>query len=199
MRRPRRPMPPRWATRQMRAAIRPSPLAGRRRIGLVFDGAWQSCEAGAESAVALGDRALASHGKCRSGQRPQTTGINQVSVGSSSIKRKIVNLADGAVSSSSTEAITGKQLNETNGRVTTAQNAANGAQTTANAAQVDATKALAEATVLGGLVGQVSATEAVRLGEKNSGTVLDVRNSANANRKLTGVADGVVSASSYEL
>lgn len=155
-------------------------------------------KAGAESAIALGDRALASHtGSVALGNGSQTTGINQVSVGSSSIKRKIVNLADGAVSSS-TEAITGKQLNETNGRVTTAQNAANGAQTTANAAQVDATKALAEATVLGGLVGQVSATEAVRLGEKNSGTVLDVRNSANANRKLTGVADGVVSASSYE-
>ncbi|HHA2534694.1 TPA: ESPR-type extended signal peptide-containing protein [Stenotrophomonas maltophilia] len=156
-------------------------------------------KAGAESAIALGDRALASHtGSVALGNGSQTTGINQVSVGSSSIKRKIVNLADGAVSSSSTEAITGKQLNETNGRVTTAQNAANGAQTTANAAQVDATKALAEATVLGGLVGQVSATEAVRLGEMNSGTVLDVRNSANANRKLTGVADGVVSASSYE-
>ncbi len=156
-------------------------------------------KAGAESAIALGDRALASHtGSVALGNGSQSTGINQVSVGSSSIKRKIVNLADGAVSSSSTEAITGKQLNETNGRVTTAQNAANGAQTTANAAQVDATKALAEATVLGGLVGQVSATEAVRLGEKNSGTVLNVRNSANANRKLTGVADGVVSASSYE-
>ncbi|WP_099494628.1 ESPR-type extended signal peptide-containing protein [Stenotrophomonas maltophilia] len=156
-------------------------------------------KAGAESAIALGDRALASHtGSVALGNGSQTNGINQVSVGSSSIKRKIVNLADGAVSSSSTEAITGKQLNETNGRVTTAQNAANGAQTTANAAQVDATKALAEATVLGGLVGQVSATEAVRLGGKNSGTVLDVRNSANANRKLTGVADGVVSASSYE-
>ncbi len=156
-------------------------------------------KAGAESAVALGDRALASHtGSIALGNGSQTTGINQVSVGSSSIKRKIVNLADGAVSSSSTEAITGKQLNETNGRVTTAQNAANGAQATANAAQVDATKALAEVTVLGGLIGQVSATEAVRLGEKNSGTVLDVRNSANANRKLTGVADGVVSASSYE-
>ncbi|MEL5920808.1 hypothetical protein, partial [Stenotrophomonas maltophilia] len=38
----------------------------------------------------------------------------------------------------------------------------------------------------------------VRLGEKNRGTVLDVRNSANATRTLTGVADGVVSASSYE-
>ncbi|MBH1369845.1 YadA-like family protein [Stenotrophomonas maltophilia] len=157
-------------------------------------------KAGAESAVALGDRALASHtGSVALGNGSQTTGINQVSVGSSSIKRKIVNLADGAVSSSSTEAITGKQLNETNGRVTTAQNAANGAQATANAAQVDATKALAEATVLGGLVGQVSATGIVRLGEKNSGTVVDVRNSANANRKLTGVADGVVSASSYEV
>lgn len=157
-------------------------------------------KAGAESAIALGDRALASHtGSVALGNGSQTNGTNQVSVGSSSIKRKIVNLADGAVSSSSTEAITGKQLNETNGRVTTAQNAANGAQATANAAQVDASKALAEATVLGGLVGQVSATGIVRLGEKNSGTVVDVRNSANANRKLTGVADGVVSASSYEV
>ncbi|MCU1216624.1 YadA-like family protein [Stenotrophomonas maltophilia] len=156
-------------------------------------------KAGAESAVALGDRALASHtGSVALGNGSQTTGINQVSVGSSSIKRKIVNLADGAVSSSSTEAITGKQLNETNGRVTTAQNAANGAQATANAAQVDATKALAEATVLGGLVGQVSATGIVRLGEQNRGTTLDVRNSANVNRKISGVADAILSASSAE-
>lgn len=156
-------------------------------------------KAGAESAVALGDRALASHtGSIALGNGSQTTGINQVSVGSSSIKRKIVNLADGAVSSSSTEAITGKQLNETNGRVTTAQNAANGAQATANAAQVDATKALAEATVLGGLVGQVSATGIVRLGEQNRGTTLDVRNSANVNRKISGVADAILSASSAE-
>lgn len=156
-------------------------------------------KAGAESAVALGDRALASHtGSVALGNGSQTTGINQVSVGSSSIKRKIVNLADGAVSSSSTEAITGKQLNETNGRVTTAQNAANGAQAMANAAQVDATKALAEATVLGGLVGQVSATGIVRLGEQNRGTTLDVRNSANVNRKISGVADAILSASSAE-
>lgn len=156
-------------------------------------------KAGAESAVALGDRALASHtGSVALGNGSQTTGINQVSVGSSSIKRKIVNLADGAVSSSSTEAITGKQLSETNGRATTAQNAANGAQATANAAQVDATKALAEATVLGGLVGQVSATGIVRLGEQNRGTTLDVRNSANVNRKISGVADAILSASSAE-
>ncbi len=65
-------------------------------------------------------------------------------------------------------------------------------------AKTDAARALVETAALGGLVAQVSASGDVRLGGKNSGATLDVRNSANANRKITGVADGILSASSAE-
>ncbi|MCU1064224.1 hypothetical protein, partial [Stenotrophomonas maltophilia] len=48
------------------------------------------------------------------------------------------------------------------------------------------------------LVGQVSATGNVRLGAENTGTVLDVRNKTNANRKISGVADAALSGTSTE-
>ena len=110
---------------------------------------------------------------------------------SANANRKVTGVADATLSTSSTEAVTGRQLNTTNENVAKAQ-------TAAGEAKSDASNALTQVVTLGGLVGQVSATGNVRLGEKNSGTVLDVRNSANANRKLTGVADGLVNASSYE-
>lgn len=110
---------------------------------------------------------------------------------SANANRKVTGVADATLSTSSTEAVTGRQLNTTNENVAKAQ-------TAAGEAKSDASNALTQVVTLGGLVGQVSATGNLRLGEKNSGTVLDVRNSANANRKLAGVADGVVSASSYE-
>lgn len=110
---------------------------------------------------------------------------------SANANRKVTGVADATLSTSSTEAVTGRQLNTTNENVAKAQ-------TAAGEAKADASNALTQVVTLGGLVGQASATGNVRLGEKNSGTVLDVRNSANANRKLTGVADGLVNASSYE-
>ncbi|EOW2139915.1 TPA: autotransporter, partial [Stenotrophomonas maltophilia] len=75
---------------------------------------------------------------------------------------------------------------------------ANAAQTTAGTAKTTADDALAQATTLGGLVGQVSATGNVRLGAENTGTVLDVRNKTNANRKISGVADAALSGTSTE-
>jgi len=156
-------------------------------------------KATAVSAVALGDRAQATHENAVAlGAGAVTASSNSVSVGSASRKRKIQYVADGAVSAGSTDAITGNQLHATNQAVTKAQTVADAATTTANAAKVSADKALADAGVLGGLVGQVAANGNVRLGGKNSGTVLDVRNSANANRKVTGVADGALTATSYE-
>lgn len=153
----------------------------------------------AESAVALGDRAVAAHaGSVALGKGSQTTEANQISVGSSTLKRKIVNLADGALSTSSTEAVTGKQLNATNVEVASVRTTAISAQTTANAARTTADSALSKADVLGGLVSQASATGNVRLGGENTGTVLDVRNKANANRILSGVADATLSATSTE-
>ena len=123
---------------------------------------------------------------------------NSVSVGSASRKRKIQYIADGVVGAGSTDAITGNQLHTTNQAVIKAQTAADGATTTANTAKVESGKALAETMVLGGLVNQTAANGSVRLGQKNSGTQLDVRNSANANRKVMGVADGAISATSNE-
>lgn len=151
------------------------------------------------SSVALGDRARASHENAVAlGAGAVTASANSVSVGSASRKRKIQYIADGVVGAGSTDAITGNQLHTTNQAVTKAQTAADGATTTANAAKLESGKALAETLVLGGLVNQAAVDGSVRLGEKNSGTQLDVRNSANANRRILGVADGDISATSNE-
>lgn len=151
------------------------------------------------SSVALGDRAQATHENAVAlGAGAVTASANSVSVGSASRKRKIQYIADGVVGAGSTDAITGNQLHATNQAVTKAQTAADGATTTANAAKVESGKALAETVVLGGLVNQTAANGSVRLGQKNSGTQLDVRNSANANRRIMGVADGAISATSNE-
>lgn len=147
---------------------------------------------GGVGAMALGANSAAGHLRSVAlGSGSVTTAQDQVSVGSTSIKRKIINVADATLNSSSTEAVTGRQLNATNTNVSTALSDASLAKTNANTA-------LTEVGTLKGLLSQDGASGNVRIGEKNGGTVLDVRNSANANRKLTGVADGVVSASSYE-
>jgi len=117
---------------------------------------------------------------------------------SANANRKLTGVADGAVSASSYEAVNGRQLNATNDKVATVEGIARSAATEAGVAKTDAAKALAETAALGGLVAQVSASGNVRLGEKNSGTTLDVRNSANTNRKISGVADGALSGSSAD-
>ncbi|MCF7752614.1 YadA-like family protein [Bacillus subtilis subsp. subtilis] len=116
----------------------------------------------------------------------------------SNASRKLSGVADATLSASSTEAVTGKQLTATNTNVSTAQNAANAAQATANSATTTADSALGKANLLGGLVGQVSASGNLRLGTENTGAVLDVRNKANASRKISGVADAVLSSTSTE-
>ena len=116
----------------------------------------------------------------------------------SNANRKLTGVAEATLSASSTEAVSGKQLNATNVEVASVRTTATSAQTTANTAKTTADNALAKADVLGGLVGQVSATGNVRLGGENTGTVLDVRNKSNANRKLMGVADATLSTSSTE-
>ncbi|WP_414615164.1 ESPR-type extended signal peptide-containing protein [Stenotrophomonas pavanii] len=160
---------------------------------------YQASAAGGASSMALGASTKANHSRSVAlGVLSVTTANDQVSIGSDSVKRTISGMKDGVLSATSTEGVTGKQLFDTNVQVGEVDRTAKAAQTAADTAKDEASKALTATTVLGGLVGQVSATGNVRLGEKNSGTVLDVRNSANANRKLTGVADGLVSASSYE-
>lgn len=156
--------------------------------------------------IALGYGAKATKsGSLALGSHSVADQANTVSVGNSSTKRRIVNLADGVVSSASTDAVNGRQLNSTNSNVARAQAAADGARTTATAAQstantanTNASTALAKANAVSGLVSQVSASGNVRLGGENTGTVLDVRNKSNAVRSITGLKDGALSASSTE-
>ncbi|MEN5292106.1 YadA-like family protein [Stenotrophomonas lactitubi] len=139
----------------------------------------------AQSALALGDRANATHaGAVALGNGSATTGTNQVSVGNGSLKRKVVNVADGALSTSSSEAVTGKQLHATNTSMAAVKATADGAQ--------------ARVAVLDGLVGQVSASGNVRLGADNTGTVVDVANKAGVKRKLQNLANGALSTSSTD-
>ncbi|AWH27393.1 hypothetical protein C1932_15705 [Stenotrophomonas sp. YAU14D1_LEIMI4_1] len=153
----------------------------------------------ARFAVALGEKSSASHlDSVALGARSTTSATNQVSVGNSSMKRKIVNVADGALGTSSSDAVTGKQLHATNQNVTAATSTANTARTTANSAKTAADSALSKANVLGGLLGQTGSTGTVRLGEANGGSVLDIRNSASGNRRLSGVADGTISTTSSD-
>lgn len=156
--------------------------------------------------IALGYGAKATKsGSLALGSHSVADQANTVSVGNSSTKRRIVNLADGVVSSASTDAVNGRQLNSTNSNVARAQAAADGARTTATAAQstantanTNASTALAKANAVSGLVSQVSASGNVRIGGENTGTVLDVRNKSNAVRSITGLKDGVLSTSSTE-
>ncbi|EPG2417959.1 ESPR-type extended signal peptide-containing protein [Stenotrophomonas maltophilia] len=151
------------------------------------------------SSVAMGDRALANHRNAVAlGAGSVTYTADSVSVGSDSLLRKIQRIADGTIAEGSTDAVTGNQLNYTNERVASVHSLASTAQSKAEAATVSATKALMETEALGGLVAQASASGSVRLGGGNSGTALDVRNSANANRRITGVADATLSTTSTD-
>lgn len=95
----------------------------------------------------------------------------------SNANRRVTGVADATLSNTSAEAVSGRQLHATNQNVT----------------QVTATAA-----TLSGLVGQAAAGGDLRLGAQNSGTVLDVRNQGNASRRISGVADGVLSAASTD-
>lgn len=156
-------------------------------------------KAGGGSALALGDRSSATHTNAVAlGAGSVTNSANSVSVGNATTKRKIQYVADGTVGSGSTDAVTGSQLHATNSAVTTAQTTATSAQTTAVAAQRVADSVATRATTLEGLVSQAASAGNVRLGAQNTGTTLDVRNKSSANRKISGVADATLSATSTE-
>ena len=172
---------------QSNASANQATAVGRGAVasGLYASALGNQASAKAQSALALGDRANAAHaGAVALGNGSATTGTNQVSVGNDSLKRKVVNVADAALSTSSSEAVTGKQLHATNTSVAAVKATADGAQ--------------ARVAVLDGLVGQVSASGNVRLGADNTGTVVDVANKSGAKRKLQNLANGVLSASSTD-
>lgn len=116
----------------------------------------------------------------------------------SNANRKLSGVADAALNGTSTEAVTGRQLNTTNTNVTTAQNTATAAQTAAGTAQTTANSAVAKADALGGLVSQVSGSGNVLLGSENTGNVVDVANKNGGKRRVYNIADGVVSRGSTD-
>ena len=68
-------------------------------------------QSAAKFAVALGERAKASHRNAVAlGAGSTTSASDQVSVGNAGLKRKLVNVADAALSAGSSEAVTGRQL-----------------------------------------------------------------------------------------
>jgi len=157
-----------------------------------------SLASGAHSS-AMGSGAKATHtNSIALGAGSVTYSNNSVSVGNATTKSKIQYVADGGLSAGSTDAVTGSQLFATNQNVAAAQSTATAAQTSAAAAKSSADTALAKADQLGGLVGQAAANGNVRLGAENTGNALDVRNKANANRTISGVADAGLTATSTE-
>lgn len=149
--------------------------------------------------VAIGHHAKASAVRSVALGRDSIATINNtVSVGNDTLKRKIVNVADGALAAASTEAVTGRQLFTTNQNVTTAMNTADTAKATADAAKVDAVEALGKANHLGGLIGETAPDGSVRLGGENAGVAMDIRNSNGGSRTLSGVAAGALHATSSD-
>ncbi|HEL7630940.1 TPA: YadA-like family protein [Stenotrophomonas maltophilia] len=166
--------------------------------------------AAADSSVALGNRAavdatssgaiaLGTNAKVNAqagnsvalGAGSVATGANQVSVGSATVKRNIVNVADGTLSTTSAEAVTGRQLHATNQNLATVNALANTAHSIANDAQT-------KANALGGLLSQSAGNSDVRVGASNTGGAVDMRNQSSANRRVTGVADAALSSTSAD-
>ncbi|WP_329892762.1 ESPR-type extended signal peptide-containing protein [Stenotrophomonas sp. SMYL11] len=160
---------------------------GNRSIAMGMD-----ATASAPNAVALGDDAVSSFaGSLALGSGSRTTDVNQVSVGNAAVKRRIVNVNDGTLSATSSDAVTGKQLYATNTTLASVSSTATAAKSTAD-------NALGQVTTVAGLVGQVSASGSVRLGAQNTGTVLDVANRNGAARRISNVANATLSASSSD-
>lgn len=114
------------------------------------------------SGVALGHHAKASaHGSIAIGAYSEATESNSVSVGSSSTKRRVTNVDDARLSTSSTDAVTGKQLHATNSNVAAARSVADSAKTNADSA-------LAKADGLSGLLKEKSPSGNILIGASNS-------------------------------
>ncbi len=119
---------------------------------------------------------------------------------SEAFTRKLTGLADGALSASSTDAVTGKQLyttnqnlNATNTRVTTAEGSITNLQNTVNNISKGST----------GLVQQSAAGKDITVAKDLDGDVVDfsgknLSTSETFTRKLTGLADGTLSATSTD-
>ncbi|WP_215899805.1 ESPR-type extended signal peptide-containing protein, partial [Acinetobacter nosocomialis] len=100
-----------------------------------------------------------------------TGGPSVTTAGINAGNQKITNVAAGTVSSTSTDAVNGSQLNTTNQNVTTAQNTANTAVTNAAAAQATADKGL-NFSVNGGTADNVKLGETVNFANGTNTTAV---------------------------
>lgn len=144
--------------------------------------------AGAKNAIALGYGSVAAT-------------ADTVSVGSATVQRKIVNVADGEVSGTSNDAITGKQLSATEQRVSDVTATANAAKTTAETAATTATAALGRLNADKIVVGQGAAATgsnatAVGMNSKASGNFATASGHAANATGAYGVAVGSGSSAS---
>ncbi|MFA3267751.1 YadA-like family protein [Acinetobacter baumannii] len=99
-------------------------------------------------------------GNLTTGGSLNVTGASNLNGGANLNNQKITNLAAGTISSTSTDAVNGSQLNTTNQNVTTAQNTANTAVTNAAAAQNTANTAVTNAAAA-----QATADKGLNLGD----------------------------------
>ncbi|WP_151742078.1 YadA-like family protein, partial [Acinetobacter seifertii] len=117
------------------------------------------------NSVTAGDSKLDTNGLTIAGGPSVTTaGINAAN-------QKVTNVAAGTISSTSTDAVNGSQLNETNQNVTTAQNTANTALTNAAAAQATADKGL-NFSVNGGTADNLKLGETVNFADGTNTTAV---------------------------
>ncbi|MFI8009612.1 ESPR-type extended signal peptide-containing protein [Acinetobacter sp. ABJ_C4_1] len=100
-----------------------------------------------------------------------TGGPSVTTAGINAGNQKITNVAAGTISSTSTDAVNGSQLNTTNQNVTTAQNTANTAVTNAAAAQATADKGL-NFSVNGGTADNVKLGETVNFANGTNTTAV---------------------------
>ncbi|WP_277381057.1 ESPR-type extended signal peptide-containing protein [Stenotrophomonas maltophilia] len=175
-------------------AVGAGTLAGAAADSSVALGNRAAVDATSSGAIALGTNAKVNAQAGNSvalGAGSVATGTNQVSVGSATVKRNIVNVADGTLSTTSAEAVTGRQLHATNQNLATVNALANTAHSIANDAQT-------KANALGGLLSQSAGNSDVRVGASNTGGAVDMRNQSSANRRVTGVADAALSSTSAD-
>ncbi len=153
-----------------------------------------SAKALAGNAIALGAAASSRHANSIAlGAFSETTAEDQLAVGNSRTNRfrRIVGVAQGTLSATSDEAVTGAQLFATD-------RTARDAEVSAKGAVVAADSALSKAKALEGLIQQTTPTGVVRLGAENEGVILNVNNKSGKQRAITGIAAGALSQQSSE-
>ena len=112
--------------------------------------------------------------------------------------RKLTGIADGTLSDTSTDAVTGKQLNATNTNVTNLSTRVDGINTrvTANETAItDIRNEMGSGSL--GLVQQNATTKAITVASTSGGTSVDFKGT-DGERKLTGVADADLSDTSTD-